>query len=150
MIEFKIVAHGSDAYKQVVELREEILRKPLGLSFSPEDLESEKDCIHVAGYSDGQLCATLMLVPKGDEMKMQRVAIREDVQQRGIGSAMLLFAEDYAKKHGYASIYCHARDAAVPFYLKNGYTVVGDSFVEVGIVHYAMRKDLRDSKGKKR
>ena len=141
-IGFKIVAHGSDAYKQVVELREEILRKPLGLSFSVEDLESEKDYIHVAGYLNGRLCATLMLVPKGDEVKMQRVAIREDVQQKGIGSKMLLFAEDYAKKQGYASIYCHARDTAVPFYLKNDYNIEGDAFVEVGIVHYAMRKNL--------
>lgn len=141
-VTFKVVAHGSNEYRQVVDLREEILRIPLGMSFSPEELELEKDYVHVAGFCGEELCATLMLVPKGDELKMQRVAIREDFQNRGVGSAMILFAEEYARKNGFKSIYCHSRDTAVPFYLKNGYIVEGESFLEVGIEHCAMRKNL--------
>jgi hypothetical protein len=38
----KIIDHGTKEYEQMVRLREEILRKPLGLQFTEEELESEK------------------------------------------------------------------------------------------------------------
>jgi predicted GNAT family N-acyltransferase len=36
----------------------------------------------------------------------------------------------------------HARATAVPFYLRLGYTVVGEPFEEVGIPHRGMEKAL--------
>ena len=41
-IAFKIIKHSSPEFKKAVKLREEILRKPLGLTFLPEELEAEK------------------------------------------------------------------------------------------------------------
>ena len=41
----KIIDYNSTAYKDMVALRMEILRKPLGLTFSAADLEKEKDDI---------------------------------------------------------------------------------------------------------
>ena len=38
----KIIDHGSKEYKQMVNLRNEILRKPLGLTFTEEELEHAK------------------------------------------------------------------------------------------------------------
>ena len=35
----KIIDHGTPEYQQMVKLREDILRKPLGLQFTPEELE---------------------------------------------------------------------------------------------------------------
>ena len=37
----KIIDHGSEDYQKMVDLRNEILRKPLGLSFTDTDLEKE-------------------------------------------------------------------------------------------------------------
>jgi hypothetical protein len=34
---FKIIEHGGDDYKKSVSLREEILRKPVGLIYLPEE-----------------------------------------------------------------------------------------------------------------
>jgi hypothetical protein len=45
-----------------------------------------------------------------------------------IGSALMVFCEGYARKHGYKSIYCHAKGAAIPFYLKNKHIVVDIAF----------------------
>ena len=44
----KIIDHGTPEYAQMIKLRDDILRKPLGLSFSPEELEKEKDNILIA------------------------------------------------------------------------------------------------------
>jgi predicted GNAT family N-acyltransferase len=42
----------------------------------------------------------------------------------------------------FRTIYCHARDSAVSFYLKNRYMAEGDYFDEDTIPHLKMRKKL--------
>ena len=141
---FKVIPYGSNDYKTAVALRESILRKPLGLSFSAEELEQEKEHIHIAGFLSEKICATAVLVPEGDSFKMQRVATDETLQGLGIGSAMMAFCEEYARTHEFKAIYCHARGTAIPFYLKNGYCLEGEPFDEDGIPHHKMRKVLQE------
>jgi GrpB-like predicted nucleotidyltransferase (UPF0157 family) len=140
-ITFEVIAYGSDEHTKSVALREEIVGKSLGVSSASAELEL-KDCIHIAGFLGQDLCATAILVPEGDEIKMQRVATRSHLQNRGIGSALLVFCEKYAREQGYKSIYCHAKGTAVPFYLKNKYVLEGEPFVAYGIPHQKMRKTL--------
>lgn len=139
-IHFGIVEYGSEDYNKAVALREEILRKPLGLFFTQEELEQEKEHVHIAGFLGQEMCATAVLVPDGNEMKMQRVALKASFQGKGIGSCLMRFCEEYAQKHRFQSIYCHARETAVRFYLKNGYRQEGEPFDEDGIPHHKMRK----------
>ena len=74
---------------------------------------------------------------------MQRVAIDSNVQNSGIGSKMMKFCEEQALILGFKEIYCHARDGAVNFYLKNGYSPEGDYFIEDSIPHLTLRKAIR-------
>jgi hypothetical protein len=39
----KIIDFGTPEYQQMIKMREEILRKPLGLSFTESEIEKEKD-----------------------------------------------------------------------------------------------------------
>ena len=141
-IVFKIIAHGTPEYREAVALREEILRKPLGLTFHPEELDLETDHVHIVGFKGGQVVATAVLVPEGSACKMQRVVIKADLQSSGVGSKMMVFCEAYAKGLGFKSIYCHARDNAVGFYLNNNDLPEGDYFNEDTIPHWKMRKAL--------
>lgn len=142
LIQFKIIEHNSPEYKASIRLSEDILRKPLGLIFSQEELEKEKNHIQIAGFIEAEVVATVVLVPEEDVLKMRRVVVREDLQQQGIASTMVKFCETYALKNGFREIYCHARDTAVPFYMKNHYVRVGDYFSEDTIPHLKMRKSL--------
>jgi dihydrofolate reductase/predicted GNAT family N-acyltransferase len=137
---FQIVNYGNEDYKKAVALREQILRKPLGLSFTKEELDLEKEQIHVVGFLGQELCVTAALVPEGDKLKMQRVATKAQFQGKGIGSALVRFCEKYAKEHAFKSIYCHARGTAIQFYLNNQYVLEGEPFDEDGIPHHKMRK----------
>ena len=118
---FSVIEHGTEEYAQAVALREEVLRKPLGLFFTQEELEQEKKHVHIAGFLGKELCATAALVPDESALQMQRVAVKPQFHHMGIGSHLLAFCEKYARKYNFKSIYCHARDTAVPFYLKNTY-----------------------------
>lgn len=139
---FKEIIHRSPEWKAAVKLREKILREPLGSKFTDQELEEEKYHFQIAGFLDDTLIATAVLVPEGDKMKMQRVVVAENLRNLNIGSEMMRFCESFASDRNFTVIYCHARDSAVNFYTKNGYTGIGDYFDEDGIPHLKMRKKL--------
>jgi hypothetical protein len=58
----KIIDHGSDEYRQMIKLRDDILRKPLGLGFSPQELEKEKDNMLIGAFEDDDMLGCCMLV----------------------------------------------------------------------------------------
>ncbi len=51
---------------------------------------------------------------------------------------MTLEFEAEAARRGYKRIYLHAREVALDFYLKLGYEIFGEEFVEVTIPHRHM------------
>ena len=58
----KIIDHGSREYQQMVQLRNDILRKPLKLTFSPEELEKEKDEILIGAFEEEKMLGCCMLI----------------------------------------------------------------------------------------
>ena len=58
----KIIDHGSIEYQQMIKLRDTILRKPLGLTFTAEDLEKEKDNMLIGAFEDDNMLGCCMLV----------------------------------------------------------------------------------------
>ena len=51
----KLIDHGSKEYQQMVDLRLQLLRKPLGLSFSDEELVKEKSDFHIGFFEEKKL-----------------------------------------------------------------------------------------------
>lgn len=139
----KIIDHGSPEYQQMIKLRDAILRKPLGLGFTPEDLEKEKDNMLIGAFEDERMLGCCMLVEEQpDIVRLRQMAVLNDLQGKGIGRALMNFAENLARDRGYKIIRMHARDNAVGFYEKVGYKIKGDKFIEITIPHYLMEKDL--------
>lgn len=141
-ITFAIIPHGTPEYERAVSVREAILRKPFGLSFSEEELLTEVNHVHIVGFLQEEIVATAVLVPEDKDYKMQRVVVKEGLQASGIGSKMMFFCENFVRSQGGRSIYCHARDTAVNFYKKNNYIPEGDYFDEDTIPHLKMRKSF--------
>lgn len=139
----KIIDHGSPDYTDMVRLREDILRKPLGLSFTPEELEKEKSNLMMGAYEDDKILGCCMLVEEDPQTaRLRQMAVLNDLQGKGVGKALIQFAENLARDHGYRRMTMHARKNAVGFYEKMGYKVQGTEFDEVTIPHVVMEKDL--------
>ncbi len=137
------IAHNTDGYKETVTLRDEILRKPLHLFFSAEELNAENDSFHLACWRDGILAACLVLKPLSEkQIRMRQLAVRTDLQRRGIGRKLVNYAESFAEHHDYHEMILHARETAVGFYEKLGYRIEGERFTEVTLPHFLMRKTL--------
>ena len=139
----KIIDHGTSEYRQMVKLRDDILRKPLGLSFSEEELAREKDNMFIAAYDDDQMLGCCMLVEENPTtVRLRQMAVLNDLQGKGIGRALMNFAENLARDRGYKVMSMHARKPVVSFFEKMGYKVTSDEFIEITIPHYVMEKGL--------
>jgi GNAT superfamily N-acetyltransferase len=75
-------------------------------------------------------------------VRLRQMAVLNDLQGKGIGRALMSFAENLARDRGYKRLTMHARKNALGFYEKMGYRVAGSEFTEVTIPHYVMEKDL--------
>ena len=139
----KIIDHGSNEYQQMVKLRDDILRKPLGLGFSPDELEGEKENMLIAAFEDEDILGCCMLVEENtDTVRLRQMAVLNDLQGKGIGRALMGFAENLARDRGYKILSMHARKNATGFYEKMGYRIASDEFNEVTIPHFVMEKKL--------
>ena len=139
----KQIDHGSKEYQQMVALRREVLRKPLGLSFTADELAKEKDDILIAAFDDDEMLACCLLTKMDNKcLRLRQMAVQDNLQGKGIGASMMNFAELVARDKGYQKLIMHARKTAVGFYEKLGYKSVGDEFIEVTIPHYVMEKKL--------
>jgi len=140
----KQIDHGSKEYKQMIDLRMEILRKPLGLSFTEEELAKEKEDILIGAFDEEEMLACCLLT-KDEEtsLRLRQMAVQNNLQGKGIGASMMNFAEIVARDKGYKKLSMHARKSALGFYEKLGYKAVGNEFIEVTLPHFVMEKNLQ-------
>lgn len=139
----KMIDHGTKEYQQMVKMRMDILRKPLGLSFTDEELEKEKDEVLIGAFEDDKMLGCCMLIKQPDNsVRLRQMAVMNNLQGKGIGRALMNFAENIARDMGYRKLSMHARKTAAGFYEKLGYHKTGDEFFEVTIPHYVMEKIL--------
>jgi predicted GNAT family N-acyltransferase len=142
-VPIKTIDHNSSEYQQVVQLRYELLRKPLGLVFTMEELAQENNNIHIAAYEEEDLLGTCMLTPvANNEVQLRQMAVKSGLQGKGIGRTIIQFAENIARDNGFTSMQLNARKNVIDFYKKNGYKINSDEFVEVTIPHVKMVKEL--------
>jgi GNAT superfamily N-acetyltransferase len=139
----KIIDHNSAEYRKMVQLRYDILRKPLGLQFQPEELEKEKEDILIGAFEEEQILGCCLLTKTEPQtVRLRQMAVSGSLQGKGIGRQMMQFAEDVARDYGYRRITMHARNSAIGFYEKLGYEVRGNEFLEVTVPHHVMEKKL--------
>jgi len=139
----RIIDYGTKEYQQMVNLRIEILRKPLGLTLDPKDLEKEKEDVLMGAFEDDRILGCCLLTKMDQHtMRLRQMAVPNSMQGKGIGRALMIFAENIARDLGYKKLCMHARKTALGFYEKLGYTTSGEEFTEVTIPHYIMEKAL--------
>lgn len=133
----------SPDWEKAIQLRREVLRIPLGLDFTDEELENENNELHFALKDQEKVYAIgLFRVLSPRELKMRQVAVNPMNQGKGIGKILITGMEDWAKKNQFSKIVLHARATALPFYQRLQYQIEGNEFEEVGIPHYYMFKHI--------
>ncbi|WP_139925510.1 GNAT family N-acetyltransferase [Hymenobacter sp. DG01] len=128
-------------------LRYEVLRQPWQ---QPEGSERADDDLaptttHALLLApEGYAVGVGRLHPSGPGQGQVRfMAVHPAGQGRGVGRQVLEHLEAAARSQGLTEVVLHAREQAVPFYLRLGYTVVAPSHTLFGTIpHLLMRREL--------
>jgi predicted GNAT family N-acyltransferase len=141
---FREIAFTSADYRAEWDLRERVLRQPLGLSLHNEDLAAEGDHLHFGLFDEsGRLIGCVIAMPLGPgEARLRQMAVDPEFAGRGHGARILRDVETELRRLGYRHLLLHARKPVAGFYENSGYAVSGPEFEEIGIPHLPMTKDL--------
>ncbi len=143
-INIKTILYNSAAHKQMIELRNDILRKPLGLSFTPADFQKEQQNILIGAFEVNKIVGCCVLTKVNERtIQLRQMAVNNEFQGKGVGKKIVQYAEKIAQEEKYETIMMHARSVAVSFYKKLGYAIEGNEFMEVSIPHFMMKKNLK-------
>ena len=134
-------------YHQSMKLREAVLRHPLGMQFTQEDIDIEQHQNHLVIYSwHKKVMGGLSLDGLGTaSVKLRQMWVLPEYQGMDIGKRGVVEAHRFAKAHHAQGIYCHARENAIGFYEKMLYSKEGNPFLEVELTHYVMHYNLTNN-----
>ncbi len=91
---FRSFAPGTPEYAAALQLREAVLRLPLGLQFSAALSRRRSHLLPTAPFDGPQLIAVLLLQPlDASTVQMRQVAVNPAQQRGGIGTRLIAFAE---------------------------------------------------------
>ena len=106
-----------------------------------DDLDDE--AVQVVGLDETGVIATCRLRDVGaGTWKLERMVVERRLRKLGVGGRLLAGAEDQARSAGATEMLLHAQRRAEAFYAAGGYVVEGETFMDAGIEHVAMRKAL--------
>lgn len=142
--QFITLKYKTELYQEMVQLRFLVLRKPLGLNYSQQDLVKDEsyDLFALKDMHTGVLVACCCLENLHPIYRLRQMAVHPEFQKKSIGSLLIEYIENWVTARNGRQITMHARSYAIPFYEKNAYRSEGEEFLEVGIPHRVMSKNL--------
>lgn len=139
----RILEHSSHDYDQMIALRIRALLEPIGVPVSYIKRENEKSDLLIGAFEGETIIGCCVLTPKSkDTIQLRQMAVDPEVQGKGVGAAIIAYAENQAREAGFTTLMMHARNPVIGFYQKCGYLIAGEEFFEVGIGHHKMEKFL--------
>jgi predicted GNAT family N-acyltransferase len=115
----------------------------------PADEEPDRydpQCRHFLVETEGRIVGVARLYPFSPEdgiAKIGRIALLPEVRSRGWGRVLLRYMMDRAWDAGYRVAILDAQTYLLAFYEAEGFVAEGEVFLDGGIPHRRMRRDLR-------
>jgi len=135
-------ALGAGDLAAALALRREVFVGEQGV---PEDDDidgRDGEATHFVALDDARVIATCRLLEADDRVRLGRLAVDRSARRRGVASALLARAEQWARDRGATEIVLAAQTDARALYEQAGYVARGELFMEAGIEHVMMDKPL--------
>ena len=105
--------------------------------------ENDKTAIHFIGYeTEGTPAAASRLRFVDGHGKLERICVLKEYRGRHFGQQMINAMEETIISKGYKKSKLSAQTHAEDFYRKLGYQTVSGEYMDAGIPHVTMIKDL--------
>ncbi len=136
------IANDQKSFFDIMSIRGRVFVDEQNVPCRIEIDDEDRTCRHVLLTDHGQAIACLRLLPRDTYYKVGRVAVLKPYRRQGYGRALMLAIEDmdFVKEKG--ELRLDAQKSAWDFYLKLGYELVGEPFVEANMLHRSAIKRL--------
>ncbi len=142
-VKYHLIPFSSLFYTDLVQLRQDVLRTPLGQTLEFDQTRTDHTDWHLGACTAGRLVGGVSLTPKATSWsRMRQMAVAPAYQSFGIGKGLVSAAEELAKSLGYRVLILDARERALTFYKGLGYAITSDTFTKSHIPHQEMQKQL--------
>jgi predicted GNAT family N-acyltransferase len=136
----RVAAPGEHA--ALLRLRHEVFCVEQGVPVELERDALDAVAIHLVAVHGDRVIGTCRLVPGGDSWTLGRMAVRADRRAGGVGRDLLAHAHTLARDWGAQRVTLSAQVPVQGFYGRQGYISEGDVFMDAGIPHIRMRREL--------
>ncbi len=126
---------------EILKSREEVFLLEQNIICQDMD-DTDKKSLHCFIFDSGRVIAYLRAYCTDEGVAVGRVLTLE--HKKGLGKELMVKSMDMIKKHFNCSkIYAHAQKQAEGFYKKLGFETISDEYLEAGIVHVIMVKNIQ-------
>ncbi len=131
--------------ESILPLRKKVLRDGTPSQdprYSEDDLPGT---VHLAAVTDDRIVGTSTWLPREyphgpgvPAVQLKGMAVDHNLQSSGIGALLLGHGIEEARRNGAQLVWARARDSALAFYERNGFTVEGEAFMDdaTGMSHH--------------
>lgn len=145
-------AETEGAIRKCLDVRRSVFIEGQGIAEELEVDGLDDQCIHFlcrhtqknfgGGLTTIASVAAARILPRGDTAKIQRVAVVDSHQKKGVGADIMQATIDYARTEQFAQVVLGSQADATGFYTKLGFESFGEPYEEAGIPHQNMRLTL--------
>jgi len=133
-------------------VRIDVLRRGTPARDANYEGDESEGTIHIGTEMEGRVIATSTWItaawpddPSSLAVQLRGMAVLDDAQNLGIGRALIEAGIAHARSIDARYVWAKARDTALYFYERCGFTTVGDQFIEPasGVPHHLVVRVLR-------
>lgn len=131
--------------KKAFNIRIEVFVKEQGVPLEDELDEFDTlngSCDHILVYYNGEPVGTGRVRMVDEFGKLERICILEPYRKFGLGKIIITTLEEIALERGATKVKLHGQSQAQGFYKKLDYQTSSNEFMEDGIPHLLMTKNL--------
>ncbi len=128
--------------EQALALREQVFCVEQGVELAADRDGLDDQAIQIVAVEAGRVIGTCRVLVDDGVGRLGRMVVEADSRGEGLGREILAAAERAARAAGARLMRLHAQRYVEHLYAATGYTPYGEPFVEEGIPHVSMEKQL--------
>lgn len=140
-VEIRIARDGAEL-GAAMALRDQVFVGEQGVPRSLEVDDRDAAAAHLVAVRDGSVIGTARLLEACGAVELGRLVVAPGARRQGIARAILDSSERWARERGSSRIVLSAQTYARELYAGAGYEARGTIYLEAGIEHIRMERDL--------
>jgi predicted GNAT family N-acyltransferase len=131
-----------DSHTQLKNIREKVFIQEQKVTPELEWDGIDEKAIHFLVFKDEEAIGCARAIVIKSQMQLGRMAVLKEYRGQGVGSALIEKAIVTAKLKQLTSIHISAQCYAIDFYVKFGFEVISDIYLDAEIPHRDMTLEL--------